>query len=163
MTTADVSEEARSLILSRLVSAPRSLVWRVMTDPTQLTHWWGPNGFSSTIHEYDFRVGGSWRMTMHGPDGTDYPNHSVFRKIVPQEFFSYQHGSSKNHPNGFLASITLSDEAGKTRVKLHMVIDSLEELERIRPYAVPGGEQTLARLDAHLQSLTSSSSTEVRS
>ena len=46
--------------------------------------WWGgPRGFTTTTHEIDVRVGGTWRFNMHGPDGVDYPNVVVYREIVP--------------------------------------------------------------------------------
>jgi uncharacterized protein YndB with AHSA1/START domain len=72
----------RKLVLSRVYDAPRELVWKAMTDPGHVVHGWGPKGFSNTLHKLDLRPGGVWSHTMHGPDGTDYPNRSVFIEIV---------------------------------------------------------------------------------
>jgi len=66
------------LIAERLFDAPRELVFKAWTVPAIITNWWGPRGFSTTTHEMDFRAGGVWRFTMHGPDGTDYPNKIVY-------------------------------------------------------------------------------------
>ena len=66
---------------TRIFNAPPEAVWRAWTDPAQITHWWGPIGFSTTIHKMDFRPGGEWNLTMHGPDGTDYENRKIFKEI----------------------------------------------------------------------------------
>src|SRR6185369_10233222 len=59
----------------------RPKVFKAFADPTHLARWWGPSGFRNTFEEFDFRPGGTWRFTMHGPDGTDHPNRSVFLDI----------------------------------------------------------------------------------
>ena len=64
----------RSIVLSRMLQAPREQVFELWTSPEHLANWWGPNGFTLTTHEADIRPGGVWRFTMHGPDGVDYPN-----------------------------------------------------------------------------------------
>jgi uncharacterized protein YndB with AHSA1/START domain len=51
----------------------------------------GPAGFTNTIHQYDFEPGGRWLMTMHGPDGTNYPNESRFKRIVRDQLFEIEH------------------------------------------------------------------------
>ncbi len=66
--------EDREIVLTRRIKAPRELVWEAYTKPEHVMQWYGPNGFTLTIHEMDVRVGGVWRFMMHGPDGTDYPN-----------------------------------------------------------------------------------------
>ena len=76
--TTDPALAARSIVTTRLVDAPRDLVFEAWSDVEHLKHWWGPNGFTTTTSEFDFRPGGVWRFVMHGPDGTDYPNLIVF-------------------------------------------------------------------------------------
>ena len=68
----------REVVSTRLIDAPRERVIAAFSDPEQLAKWWGPNGFTNTIKKFDFREGGDWHLTMHGPDGTDYRNESVF-------------------------------------------------------------------------------------
>src|SRR6185312_10531333 len=79
--TAPSSTSDREIIISRVVDAPRELVWQAWTDPKHVVKWWGPRGFSDTTRKMDFRVGGVWEHTMHGPDGTNYPNKSTFKEI----------------------------------------------------------------------------------
>ena len=73
------------LIASRDYDVPQELVYRAWTTPGLLAKWWGPKGFDNTFHECDMRPGGTWKFTMHGPDGVDYPNHNVFVEFVPTE------------------------------------------------------------------------------
>ena len=75
----------REVLIERIVDAPREMVWKAWTDPRQVVQWWGPTGFTTTIEQMDVRPGGLWQYVMHGPDGTNYPNRSVFIEIVPPE------------------------------------------------------------------------------
>src|SRR5690606_26172499 len=67
-------ESEREIVVSRVIDGPRALVFEVFSDSGHLGQWWGPNGFTLTTHAFEFDVGGVWDYTMHGPDGTDYPN-----------------------------------------------------------------------------------------
>src|SRR5450432_2436111 len=82
----------REVIFSRLLDAPRELVWKVWSDPEHLHVWFGPEGFTITTQEFSFVVGGIWRFIMHGPDGTDYPTLIVFREIDPPSRLVYDNG-----------------------------------------------------------------------
>ena len=82
----------REIATSRVFDAPRDLVWEAWTDPKHLARWYGPNGFTVTTHEMDVRPGGVWRLTMHGPDGTDYPNLTRYVEVVRPERLVYEHG-----------------------------------------------------------------------
>ena len=70
------------IVTTRLLNAPRALVFEAWTDPHHVAQWWGPNGFTNTIHEMDVTPGGVWRFVMHGPDGVDYPNRIVYIEVV---------------------------------------------------------------------------------
>ncbi len=80
---------------TRVLNAPRDLVWEAWTDPNQVVKWWGPNGFTTTIEKMDVRPGGVWKHVMHGPDGTDYPNKSIFVDVVKPERIVYSHSGGK--------------------------------------------------------------------
>ena len=73
------------MLMSRVVMAPRELVWKAWTDPVHLAKWWGPRGFSSPRCELDLRVGGQLRVDMQHPDGTVRPMIGEFLEIVPPE------------------------------------------------------------------------------
>src|ERR1700719_247021 len=116
----------REIVISRIVNAPREMVWEAFTDPKQVVQWWGPNGFTTTIHEMDVRPGGRWRHTMHGPDGADYPNQSVFIEVVEPERIVYSHGGGKKGGPGaqFESTWTFEAQGNKTKLTLRMVFSS---------------------------------------
>jgi uncharacterized protein YndB with AHSA1/START domain len=144
----------REIVITRVFDAPRELVWNAWTDPKQVVQWWGPRGFTTTIHKMDVRPGGVWRHTMHGPDGTDYPNKSVFTEIVKPERIVYSHSGGKKGDAGarFQATWTFEAQAGKTKLTLRMVFPSAEARDQVvKQYnAIEGGNQTLTRLAEHL-------------
>ena len=85
----------REIVITRLLNAPPELAWQAMTEPRHVVHWWGPHGFTTTIQQMDVSPGGVWTLVMHGPDGTDYPNHSVFQEVVYPERLVYKHTGSR--------------------------------------------------------------------
>lgn len=131
---------------ARLIPHARAKIFKTHADPTLLTQWWGPNGFTSTFHEFDFRPGGRWRFTFHGPDGTNFENEWVYREIVPDGRIDFDHVC----PPYFRLVITLGDEAGKTRVTWHATFESAQVLAGIKHIIVPANEQTFDRLEAVL-------------
>jgi uncharacterized protein YndB with AHSA1/START domain len=125
--------------------------------------WWGPNGFTTTIYEMDVRPGGVWRHTMHGPDGTDYPNNSVFTEIVNHERIVYSHtGGKKGDEIGAPSTVSWTFEEtpdGKTRLTLRMLFPSAAIRDHVvNTYrAIEGGKQTLERLAEHLPTVSKGS------
>jgi uncharacterized protein YndB with AHSA1/START domain len=144
----------REIVLSRVFDAPRELVWDALVDPKQVVQWWGPWGFTTTSYEMDLRPGGVWRHTMHGPDGTNYPNKIVFVEVVKHERIVYsQIGGREDGPAAHCQVIwSFEEEGDKTKLTLRMVFDSPEEREQVNKDLgfVEGGRQTLERLAARL-------------
>lgn len=101
----------REIVLTRVLDAPRELVFDAWTDRKHIAQWWGPRGFTTTIHEMDVRPGGVWRFMMHGPDGVDYPNRIVFREVVKPERLVYDHGSDDPaDPAQFHVTVTFAKQ-----------------------------------------------------
>ena len=157
-TKSDLAEKTddREIVITRVLGAPRELVWEAMTDPRQVVHWWGPRGFTTTIEKMDVRPGGEWKHVMRGPDGTEYPNESVFKEVVKPERIVFAHaGSRKGGPGvSFVSNWTFDVvETGKTRVTIRMVFPSATERDRVVNEfgAIEGGKQCLERLGEHLQ------------
>jgi uncharacterized protein YndB with AHSA1/START domain len=144
----------REIVLTRVFDAPRRMMWEAWTDPKQLVLWWGPRGFTTTIEEMDVRPGGVWKMVMHGPDGTDYPNKSMFTEVVPYERLRYKlSGGKRGGPEvQFEMTATFEDDGDKTRMTMRMVFASAAARdEDVREYgSIEGGKQTLERLAEHL-------------
>jgi len=149
------SIEARSIMHSRVFDAPRELVWKAWTDSKHLAEWWGPDGFTITTSKFEFRPGGEWVFVMHGPDGTDYKNHIVYREIVEHERILFSHVSGPM----FDATATFVSEGNKTRVTMQTVFESAALRNRIAEEfgAVEGLKQTLSHLGdyvAHMKTGT---------
>lgn len=138
----------REMTITRVVDAPREFVWKLWTEPEQVAQWWGPDGFTTTIEEMEVRPGGVWKHTMHGPDGTDYPNKSTFIEVVKPERIVFKHGGSKEASQGvsFRATWTFEEAENKARVTMHALFPTAEDLARVlREYgALEGGKQTLS-------------------
>lgn len=148
----------REIVIERTFDAPRDLVWEAWTNPEHVAQWWGPDGFSTTIEKMDFHVGGVWKLTMHGPDGTNYPNSSVFREIVKPERIVFSHGGGRENGPGahFLSTWTFEALDKQTRVTMRLLFDTPEEREMvIREFgAIEGGKQTFERLTGYLRQMS---------
>lgn len=145
------SQPDREIVVERLIRAPRHLVWKAFMEPGHVEQWWGPNGFTTTTHERDFTPGGTWRFTMHGPDGRDFENHVLFDEVVEPERVTYRHGGGgATSELRFVASIRFEERDGGTLVTIHSVFPTAEMRDLVvREYgAIEGGKQTLARLAA---------------
>ena len=145
----------REIIISRVFDAPREVVWEAMADPRQVVKWWGPRGFTTTIEEMNVKPGGIWKHVMRGPDGTEYPNRSIFTEVVKPERIVYTHsGGKKGGPEVQKVFTWTFDvvEGNKTRLTIRQLYPSAEARDLIvREYgAIEGAKQTLARLAEHL-------------
>jgi uncharacterized protein YndB with AHSA1/START domain len=148
MQAIDKRSDSRSIF----IAASPAQVFAAMNDPARVARWWGPDGFKNTIHQFDFRPGGTWLLTMHGPDGTDYPNESRFTRIVAGELFEIEHFSGHH----FILSIELKPVGQGTRVHWCQTFDTVEHYEQIAQFVAGANEQNLQRLTAEV--LRSSSS-----
>jgi len=149
---------AREIVITREIAAPRELVWAALTDPAQVIHWWGPRGFTTTIEQMDVRPGGVWKHVMRGPDGTNYPNESVFQEVVAPARLVFALGGHREGGPGinFVSTWTLDPVApGKTKVTIRMVFPNPDARDLVvREFgAIEGGRQTLERLGEHLAAL----------
>jgi uncharacterized protein YndB with AHSA1/START domain len=145
-----VSAEQRQIRIVRTIDAPIDRVWEVWTKPEHITNWWGPNGFSSTIHEMDFREGGEWKLTLHGPDGTNYPNRSVYKEIVPLKKIVFEH----MHPH-FMTTVHFQAIGDRTQIDWTMEFDTAELRDTVVETfkADRGQEENIQRLQKYLSNL----------
>lgn len=148
--------EDRDIVITRLLNAPRELVFEAWTKPEHVVHWWGPNGFTTTIKEMDVKPGGVWNFIMHGPDGTDYPNFVEFHEVIKPELLVYSHGSDQtNDPRRFEVMVTFEAQGNKTALTLRSRLLSKEAKDfAVREIkAIEGGNQTISRLAEYLMQM----------
>ncbi len=142
--TDTTSTSDREIVTTRLIDAPRELVFDAWTAPEHVSRWWGPNGFTLTIHEMDVRPGGAWRFIMHGPDGADYKNEIVFVEIARPDRIIYDHISVPR----FRQTATFEDEGGKTRLTMRGLFETAQDYKlAVETFgAIEGAKQHVARL-----------------
>jgi len=138
------------VINSHLFRFSREAVFNAWTTPEQLARWWGPKGFTNTFHECDVRLDGHWRFVMHGPNGVDYSNHSVFKEIVPWERIVIHH---LNAPE-FLITATFEELDGGTKLTFRQVFMNSAVFEGAKAFLVEANEQNLERLNELLAELS---------
>lgn len=151
----------REIVISRLLDAPRELVWEAWTNPKHVAQWWGPRGFTTETEVMDVRTGGTWKHVMVGPDGARYPNKSLFKEVVKPERIVYSHGGGREEGGEgkgatFTATWTFEEVApGQTRLTGRMVFPSKDTRDFVAKEfgAVEGGKQTLEKLSEFLPSI----------
>jgi len=147
----DFRQEGNQLIYTRLLNAPRELVWEVWTQPQHLKEWWGPNGFTLTHKSMKVQKGSEWRFTMHG-FGRNFENKITYLEVVRPSLLSYRHGD-ENESINFMVYVTFDDAAGKTLLTMRSVFQSEEILAELNRQvkAIEGGNQTLDKLEAYIK------------
>ncbi len=142
----DAARAACEIHSTRHFAQPREQLWAALADPQRLARWWGPAGFRNTFEVFEFRPGGACRFTMHGPDGKDYPNRSVFHTVEAPARLVLEH---QNAPH-FEMQISVTEEAGGTRLHWRMRFDDAATREALAALVVPANEQNFDRLQAEL-------------
>ena len=142
----------RQIVISRVIDAPRELVFEAFTEVRHLSRWWGPDGFTTTTRAFEFRIGGEWDFVMHGPDGTDCQEWIRWTDISPPARIVMLHGESRGDPNAFESILTFAPEGAATRIEMRTVFPTKERrdeaVERYR--AIEGAEQTLSNLAGYV-------------
>jgi len=151
----------REIVISRVIDAPRELVFEAFTEVRHLSRWWGPDGFTTTTRSFEFRVGGEWDFVMHGPDGTDHQEWITWREIVPPERIALLHGDSRGDPDAFESVLTFEPAGEQTRIVMRTVFPTKEIRDEVveKSHAIEGGQQTLRHLAAYVAELTGNETT----
>lgn len=144
--------KSNELKITRVYDAPVKAVWEAWTDPKQVAQWWGPRGFTITTHSKDLRVGGTWVYTMHGPDGTDWPNKTLYHEVEKYSRLVYDHGGNDDRPPLFRVTVNFSETRGKTKMEMTMTVPTPEALEETRKIIKnANGNSTWDRLGEYLE------------
>jgi uncharacterized protein YndB with AHSA1/START domain len=142
------STHDREITISRKLNAPVDLVWEAWIKPEHIANWWGPNGFTTTIGKMDLTAGGEWNLVMHGPDGTDYKNKSIFKEVVLHKKIVYEHVSAPK----FISTIRFEEQGEQTHLTWHMLFDSVEEfIQVVKTFKADEGlKQNVEKLEVYL-------------
>ena len=140
----------REILSSRIINSPVEMVYQAFENPNHLKNWWGPEGFTNTIHEFDLRVGGNWILTMHGPEKGNYENSSVFKTVLPNKLISWER---KSQPlfDMEIAFEKLGEK--KTQISFKMIFATAEECEKMRKFVEPKNEENFNRLEREIKTI----------
>ena len=132
------------LVISRLIDAPRNKVFRAWTESEAISRWWGPHGFTNRIDEFDFRVGGDWRVTMTASDGTDFANRWTFHEIEPARRLVAHHHEPMHV---FTLEMTFEEAEQGTRLTWRMLFEPTDENRELQKFIHAANEQNFERLE----------------
>ena len=159
---------SKDFVISRVLNAPRDLLWKCFTDPESMRQWWGPKGFTVIHSKMDLRVGGTYHYGMKAPDGSPMWGRMVYREIVPQErlvfinSFSDEAGGVTRHPMHLawplemMSIFTFEDQpGGKTKFTVrwaphNATADEIKTFDEGRDSMTMGWSGTMDKLEAHL-------------
>lgn len=148
MATANRPNEIR---IVRVYDAPVKAVWDAFTDPAQVAQWWGPRGFTLTTHSKSLRPGGIWDYTMHGPDGVDWPNKTLYHEVDEHRKLVYDHGAGDDRPPLFRVTVLFLESNGRTTLDMTMALPTAEQAAATRQFIKDaGGNATWDRLAEYL-------------
>ena len=129
---------------SRELNARVEVIYQAFANPLQLKKWWGPEGFTNTIHEFDLRPKGKWLHTMHGPEKDNYENSAVFKNVVPNKLISWSRISQPLFDMEVeFEKVTYS----RSRISFRMIFKTIEECNKIKNYIIPKNEENFDRLE----------------
>ena len=151
MPTEIISTTPESEIVStRIFKVPRTQLFRAWSEPEHLKNWWGPNGFTNTFNEFDFRVGGKWSFIMHGPNKGNYTNECEFIKIEAPSIIAW-----KRYSKPLFQVVATFEEITATETKLvfKMLFNTAEECQKLRLFVVDKNEENFDRLEIELSKM----------
>ena len=137
-----MNADDRTLSTSRTLPFTPDAVYGAFAAPEVLASWWGPDGFTNTFDVFEFEVGGRWKFVMHGPDGKDYANESVFTALEPGRRVVIRHDCAPY----FTLTVRLIPVADGTHLTWDQVFDDAATARAVQQIVGPANEQNLDRL-----------------
>lgn len=139
-----ITHSDTTIYSSRELNAPLDIVYHAFINPSYLKKWWGPEGFTNTIHEFDLQPEGKWHLTMHGPENSNFENLSIFKTIIPNKIISWTRISQP------LFDMEVKFEPinhSKSKISFLMMFNTVEECNNIKNYVKPKNEENFDRLE----------------
>jgi uncharacterized protein YndB with AHSA1/START domain len=140
----------RQLTITRVLNAPRSLVFKVWTQPEHFSQWLGPKDFTTIACQMNVQVGGIYRACIRSPEGTDHWMQGVYREIIEPErlVFTFAWEDENNQPkHETLVTVTFEEQDNKTLMTFQQAIFESSEL---RDSHRSGWNECFDRLEVYL-------------
>ena len=145
---------SHEILSSRILNSPVEIVYQAFENPKHLKNWWGPEGFTNTIHEFDLKSGGNWKLTMHGPEKGNYENSSVFQTVIPNKIVSW---TRKSQPLFDMEIAFEKLDENKTQISFKMIFETVEECEKMRKFVEPKNDENFDRLEREIKNIKNAS------
>ena len=144
------------IVSSRIVSFSQELVFKAWTDPNHLKNWWGPAGFTNTFHEFEFKEGGKWNFTMHGPEKGNYVNSCEFTDLQFPSLIAWKRYSQPL----FRVIVTFEEfNPNQTRIIFRQIFETARECNKIKPFVLDKNEENMDKLEMEIANMLAHSIT----
>jgi uncharacterized protein YndB with AHSA1/START domain len=152
MATEIIKTTAKSeIVSSRIFNFSNELLFRAWSEPEHLKNWWGPAGFTNTFHQFDFKVGGKWVFTMHGPEKGNYQNECEFIKIDEPHLIAWQRISQ---PLFQILATFEEVNPNQTKLVFKMLFETAQECSKLKPFVVDKNEENFDKLEVELAKMS---------
>jgi uncharacterized protein YndB with AHSA1/START domain len=153
-TTTLTTPSDLEVVLTRVVDAPRRLVWETWTNPEHVPQWMtGPDGWTMPVCEIDLRAGGGWHFVWRKADGTEMDMRGAYREVTPPERLVSTESWGENWPET-VNTLILSEKGGKTTITQVILYPSKEARDAaLKTGMKEGMDQSFDRLDEHLRTM----------
>jgi uncharacterized protein YndB with AHSA1/START domain len=148
----------REIVMTRILDAPRDLVFEAHSSCEHMSHWWGPRRYEIASCEMDFRPGGAWRI-VHRGEGQEFGFRGEFREIRRPELitWTFEYEGMPGHVS--VQSLTFEEHDGKTTLASTLLFDSIEDRDgMINSGMESGASESMDRLEEYLLELRSRTS-----
>jgi uncharacterized protein YndB with AHSA1/START domain len=144
----------REIVLTRVFNAPRHLVFEAFTRPELLKRWFGPHGWSLPVCEVDYRVGGSFRFIMRGPDGNEMGMRGTYKEIAPPDRSVHMESFDDFPGSESQVTTVFTEKDGKTTMIATVLYPSKEVRDAVIQSGMEhGAAETYDRLAEMLESI----------
>jgi len=141
----------QEMIVTRVVDAPRDLVFKAYIDPIMIPEWWGPARLATTVEKMDARPGGLWKVVQRDTDGKVYSFHGVYHAVEPSEQLVSTFEFEDKPGHVALDIATFEDLNGKTKLTQKTVFQTVADRDEMMKGDMESGMvEAYERLDALL-------------
>mgnify|MGYP001273146397 CR=1 FL=1 len=144
------STQDREIVVTRLIDAPRDLVFAAFTEPDHIEQWWTPK--EATTQEMDVTPGGIWRYSQPARNGSAMVYQVKFIELDKPTRLVYDYGADgANAPDPVRTTVTFEEADGKTKVTLQLMFaTAVARKQAVKYGAIVGAMQALETLADYL-------------
>ena len=145
----------QEIVVTRKYNAPRELVYKIVTDPKLIPHWWGPRNLTTHVERMEVKPGGQWRFVQHDPQGNIFAFHGVYHEAKAPELLIYTM-EWEALPGHVLLDIDRFDEQdGETICTSRSIFETVEDRDGMLQQGMESGTKVVTERIIELLNLLS--------